>query len=90
MTFRQEVERILTEFLVRINVNYIVPLEMECDELRRKNIQLNNNAIRYKKKYNELKSMLGDDTTNYRDIAIKLKEERDMYKRMYLEEKNRK
>lgn len=26
----------------------------------------------------------------YRDIAIKLKEERDMYKRMYLEQKNRK
>lgn len=54
MTFRQEVERILTEFLVGINVNYIVPLEIECDELRRKNIQLNNNATRYKKKYNEL------------------------------------
>lgn len=27
---------------------------------------------------------------SYRDMAIKLKEERDMYKRMYLEEKNRK
>lgn len=38
MKFRQEVEKILTEFLVGINVNYIVPLEMECDELRRKNV----------------------------------------------------
>lgn len=90
MTFRQEVESILTEFLVGINVNYIVPLELECDELRRKNIQLNNKATRYKNKYNELKSSIGDDTTNYRDMAIKLKQERDMYRNMYRKLKSKK
>ncbi|MEG0365534.1 MAG: hypothetical protein RR585_01770 [Coprobacillus sp.] len=89
MTPREEIEQIITEFLLNLNINYFVPLELAHDELLAKLIQEEKKATRYKNKYQELRGGIGDDG-NYRQMCQKLIKERDMYKKMYLEEKNRK
>ena len=78
MTYRQEIEALITTFLYSYYQRYVEPLEIEHDELIDENIELRK----------EIKRLKNSDSS-YRNIAIRLKKERDMYKRMYIESEKR-
>lgn len=83
MTYRQEIEAIIVTFFYAYYKRYVEKLEIEHNELINENIRLKNQIINIKK---QAKS---NDDSKYRDMAIKLKKERDMYKKMYLESEKR-
>ena len=88
MTFAQELEALINTYAYKIAQVIFNTKEREIEELLRENKQLRNSVTRYKNKYNELKGTAKNDES-YRELAIRLKNERDMYKQLYVEEKRK-
>lgn len=88
MTFAQELEALVNTYAYKIAQAVFNTKQDEIDQLLRENKQLENSVTRWKNKYNELKGTVENDES-YRELAIRLKNERDTYKRLYLEEKRK-
>ena len=86
MTFTQELEALINTYAYKIAQQIFNVKEREIEELLKENKQLKNSVTRWKNKYNELKGSIENDES-YRELAIRLKNERDMYKQLYVEEK---
>jgi len=88
MTLKQELEALINTYAYKIAQQIFNIKEKEIEELTKENKQLSNSVTRWKNKYNELKGTIKNDES-YRELAIRLKNERDMYKKMYFEEKRK-
>ena len=86
MTLKQELEALINTYAYKIAQQIFNVKEREIEELLKENKQLKNSVTRWKNKYNELKGSIENDES-YRELAIRLKNERDMYKQLYVEEK---
>lgn len=80
MTLKQELEALINTYAYKIAQQIFNIKEREIEELLKENKQLSNSATRWKNKYNELKGTVNNDES-YRELAIRLKNERDMYKK---------
>lgn len=88
MTLKQELEALINTYAYKIAQQIFNIKEKEIEELTKENKQLSNSVTRWKNKYNELKGTIENDKS-YRELAIRLKNERDTYKKLYLEEKRK-
>lgn len=88
MTLKQELEALINTYAYKIAQVIFNTKQQEIDQLLKENKQLRNSVTRYKNKYNELKGTAKNDES-YRELAIRLKNERDTYKRLYFEEKRK-
>lgn len=88
MTFTQELEALINTYAYKIAQQIFNVKEREIEELLKENKQLRNSVTRWKNKYNELKGSIENDES-YRELSIRLKNERDMYKQLYVEEKRK-
>lgn len=88
MTLKQELEALINTYAYKIAQQIFNIKEKKIEELTKENKQLSNSVTRWKNKYNELKGTIENDKS-YRELAIRLKNERDTYKKLYLEEKRK-
>ena len=74
MVNREKLESVITAYLFRYYQMYVEPLEKDHDALIDENIELRNQI-------KKLNKQLDSNGSLYRDMAIRFKKERDMYKR---------
>lgn len=69
MTYRQEIEALITTFFYVYYKRYVEPLEQSHDELLEENRMLK-------------RKLKDKSNTDYRELARKMKNERDYYKKI--------